>query len=260
MTSNTTSARRSRVLAGAVLISAAASVASLLGATAPANAAPDDFIALSVGTASETPPVKTIGGMAIDANADAARAKSLGFCQSSGGGQCVFEISAQHTCVAAASNDYAEIATGQDPNLAVAQQNAKNKLTAGIAGAHIVTSGCSSGLTPLPTPLPTPTAIPAPPGPQQPAPAPKQPVLAPKLAPTVTFKTILGGREADITDHSGLSSQCTYEDDSNVNRSFALPANSTYTVKIVPAMPKFRDVNVIVTCDNGTKTAVGTHF
>jgi hypothetical protein len=246
MTSNHTATRRPRMTAAAVLLSAAASVASLFGATQPANAAPDEYVALSVGTANETPPVQTIGGMAIEPDADTARAQSLAFCQSSGGGQCVFEISAQHTCVAAASNDYGEIATGQDPTLAIAQQNAKDKLSAGIAGAHIVASGCSNGQSSVP--VPTPAAPPA-----QSAPA------APTLGPTVSFNPIRRGLEADIVDHSGVSSQCTYVMD-DVNRNFALAANSTYDLKIVPLTPKFRNRNVTISCDNGTKTQATTRF
>jgi hypothetical protein len=45
----------------------------------------------------------------------------------------------------------------------------------------------------------------------------------------------------------------------NFNRSFALVANSTYDLKIVPAISQFRDWSVTITCDNGTKTQT-THF
>jgi hypothetical protein len=46
----------------------------------------------------------------------------------------------------------------------------------------------------------------------------------------------------------------------NVNRSFALSANSTYDLKIVPAIPKFKDRNVTIKCDNGTSTQTTTKF
>jgi hypothetical protein len=69
---------------------------------------------------------------------------------------------------------------------------------------------------------------------------------------------IVGGLEAHITDRSGVSSQCTYATD-NVNRSFALPANSTYDLRIVPAIPQFRNWTVTITCDNGTSTTA-THY
>lgn len=45
-----------------------------------------------------------------------------------------------------------------------------------------------------------------------------------------------------------------------VNRSFALQANSTYDLKVVPAVPLNRDCNVTITCDNGTSTQATHHF
>jgi hypothetical protein len=80
-----------------------------------------------------------------------------------------------------------------------------------------------------------------------------------KLGPTASFDVIVGGLESHITDRSGVSSQCTYTTD-NDNRSFALPANSTYDLKIVPAVPRFRNWNVTIACDNGTKTQATTYF
>ena len=62
-----------------------------------------------------------------------------------------------------------------------------------------------------------------------------------------------------ITDRSGVSSQCTYATD-NYNRSFALPANATYDLKIVPAVPRFKNWNVTISCDNGTSTQAATYF
>lgn len=35
--------------------------------------------------------------------------------------------------------------------------------------------------------------------------------------------------------------------------------NTTYDLKIVPAIPRFRNWNVTITCDNGTSTQV-THY
>jgi hypothetical protein len=46
----------------------------------------------------------------------------------------------------------------------------------------------------------------------------------------------------------------------DINRSFALAANSTFDLKIVPAIPRFRDRSVTITCDNGTKTQATTRF
>ena len=79
------------------------------------------------------------------------------------------------------------------------------------------------------------------------------------MGPTVSFNPIVGGLEAHITDRSGVSSQCTYTTD-NYNSSFALPANSTYDLKIVPAIPRFKNWNVTVACDNGTSTQATTYF
>jgi len=41
--------------------------------------------------------------------------------------------------------------------------------------------------------------------------------------------------------------------------SFALAANSTYDLRIVPAIPQFRNWTVTITCDNGTSTTA-THY
>ncbi|MGX9787624.1 DUF4189 domain-containing protein [Mycobacterium sp. MMS18-G62] len=237
MTSNNTLGRHTRIVAGVMLMTAGASVAGLLGAAAPANAAPDAYVALSVGYANDNPPVKTIGGMSIGPDADQASKASLSNCVDNGGGQCVFEISAKNACAAAAANDFGEIEAASDPSLQVAQNNARQKLQ-NQQGAHIVVSGCSNGQA-------------APPPPNQPPP--------PKQGPTVSFNPVVGGLEAHITDRSGVSSQCTYVTD-NYNRSFALPANSTYDLRIVPAIPRFKNWNVTITCDNGTKTQATTYF
>jgi hypothetical protein len=89
--------------------------------------------------------------------------------------------------------------------------------------------------------------------------APPAPPAPPKEGPSLAFNPILGGLEVHITDRSGVSSQCTYSTD-NISRTFALHANSTYDLKIVPAIPRFRDWNVTVACDNGTKTQTTTRF
>jgi hypothetical protein len=241
MNTNQTQRRRRRaIIVGVVLVAAGAGLADLPGATAPANAYPGSFVAISVGIANETPPVQTVGGLAIDEDADTARIRSLSSCQSSGGGQCVFEASSK-ACAAAASNDYGEIEGGVNNTLAGAQENARRKLQS-QQGARIVVSGCSDGQAP-------------PQQPQQPPP----PAAPPKLGPTVTFNPTIGGLEAHITDRSGVASQCTYTMD-NLNRSFALSANATDDLKIVPAVPQFRDRNVTITCDNGTTTEITTKF
>ncbi len=42
--------------------------------------------------------------------------------------------------------------------------------------------------------------------------------------------------------------------------SAGLPANSTYDLWIVPAVPRFKNWTVTVTCDNGTSTTATTYF
>ena len=238
MTINKSSKRQVRIKTGVMLVTAGASVAGLLVAAAPANAAPDAYVALSVGYLNDAPPVRTAGGMSIGPDNDQAAHASLSNCVNNGGGQCVFEVSAKNACAAAAANDYGEIEAASDPSLQTAQQAARNKLQ-NQQGAHIVVSGCSNG--------------------QAAPPSPPNPPAPPKLGPTVTFNPILGGLEARITDRSGVSAQCTYVTD-NLSRSFALAANSTYNLKIVPAIPQFRNWNVTITCDNGTRTQATTYF
>jgi hypothetical protein len=209
----------------------------VLGATPTANAA-DAYVALSVGLANDNPPVRTIGGMGIGPDADQARIASLSNCQNNGGNQCVFEMSAKNECAAAAANDGGQIEAASDPSVQAAETSAMGKLQ-NSPGAHVVVSGCSNGQV-------------QPPPPNQPPPAPTQ-------GPTVSFKTIVGGRQAHITDRSGVSSQCTYTAD-DYNRSFALPANSSYDLKIVPAVPQFRNWNITIACDNGTSTQTTDYF
>jgi hypothetical protein len=240
MTRSNAPGQRPRVMAAAVLVAAAAAVAGLVGATAPANAAPDAHIALSLGYINENPPVTMAGGSAIAASQDQAATASLTNCVNNGGSHCVNQVIATNACAAAASNDYGEMTGASDASLSVAQSKAKNLLQ-NQQGAKVIVSGCSNGQAP-------------PPPPDQPPPPP-----APKLGPTVSFNPVVGGLEAHITDRSGVTSQCTYATD-NYNRSFALPANSTYDLKIVPAVPRFRNWNVTITCDNGTSTQATTYF
>lgn len=240
MTSNNAPGRRPHLMAGLTLVAVGATVVSLFGATATSNAAPDQYIALSVGLLNDSPPVATVGGVSIGPDADQARIASLTNCQNNGGSHCVYEASAMNACAAAAANDYGEMTGASDPSLQTAESKAKGLLQ-NQQGAHVVVSGCSNG------------QVSPPPPPSSPPPAP------PKLGPTVSWNPIVGGLEAHITDRSGVSSQCTYTTD-NYNRSFALSANSTYDLRIVPAIPRLRNWNVTVACDNGTSTQATTYF
>ena len=223
----------------AVLLAAVATVVGMVGAPAPAHAA-DAYIALSIGFINENPPVTMAGGSAINSDQEQARIGSLTNCQNNGGSQCVTEVIAKNECAAAASNDYGEMTGASDPSLSTAETKAKGMLQ-NQQGAKIIVSGCASGSTP-------------PPPPNQPPPPP-----APKQGPTVSFQTIVGGLLASITDRSGVTSQCTYATD-NYSRSFGLPANATYDLRIVPAVPQFRNWAVTITCDNGTSTTATTYF
>jgi hypothetical protein len=225
--------RRSRIAAAAILIAAGWTVAGLLGATPTANAA-DQYVVVAVGLANDNPPVVSIGGMAKGGDEQQTGINALSDCQNSGGSHCVLQASAKNACAAAAANDYGEFAGATDAVLANAEGAAKSKLT-NQQGAHVVVSGCTD--------------------PQQQQPPPS----APTLGPTVSWDLVPGGWVAHITDRSGVTSQCTYVSD-RVNRSFALQANSTYDLKIVPAVPLAKDWPVTITCDNGTSTQATHHF
>jgi hypothetical protein len=241
VTSISTTKRRTRTMAGIMLLTAVAGVTGVLGAAAPANAANDGFVAAAVGLLNDAPPVNTVGGLGIAADQNQAYQAALTDCVNKGGHQCVVEAVKQGGCAAAASNDFGEMVGGTYITLRKAEENARGNLQ-NQQGVRVAAAGCSNGDVLPPAPPPPP-----------PAPAP------PKLGPTVSFHPILGGLEADITDRSGVASQCTYAMD-DINRSFALAANSTVDLKIVPAIPRFRDRSVTITCDNGTKTQATTRF
>ena len=226
---------RGRTIAAA-LLAGIVIVLGMIGAPAPAQAA-DQYIGLAIGFVNENPPVTMAGGSAINGSHDQAGQGALTNCSSNGGNHCVTQVIAKNECAAAASNDYGEMTGASDPSLPAAQSKAKGMLQ-NQQGAKVIVSGCANGATPPP---------------------PNEPPPAPKLGPTVSFDTVLGGLEAHITDRSGVSSQCTYATD-NFSRSFALPANSSYDLRIVPAVPQFRNWTVTITCDNGTSTTATTYF
>ncbi|CAJ1507128.1 DUF4189 domain-containing protein [[Mycobacterium] burgundiense] len=226
---------RVRTIAAGLLAAIALAV-GMVANPAPAHAA-DQFIGLALGYINENPPVTMAGGSAISATQDQAGTGALTNCSGNGGNHCVTQVIAKNECAAAASNDYGEMTGASDPSLGAAQSKAKAKLQS-QQGAKVIVSGCADGGTPPP--------------PNEPPPAPKQ-------GPTVSFDPIVGGLVAHITDRSGVASQCTYVTD-NLNRSFALGANATYDLRIVPAIPRFRDWTVTITCDNGTSTTVTTFF
>jgi Domain of unknown function (DUF4189) len=233
-----TSGPGARLSAGVMLMTVAASATGLIGAVAPANAAPDAYVAVAVGLVNDAPPVTSVGGISIGSDQNQVYQAALSDCVSNGGHQCVVEAVKQNGCAAAASNDFGEMVGGTEVTLRKAQENARAKLQ-NQQGVRVVASGCSNGDVPPPPP---PSAPPA-----------------PKLGPTASFNPTLGGLEAHITDRSGTASQCSFTMD-DTNRTFALGANSTVDLKVVPAIPKFRDRNVTISCDNGTNTQVTTQF
>jgi hypothetical protein len=223
----------------ALPLAALATVAGMAVAPAPAHAA-DQFYAVALGYINENPPVTMAGGSAVAGSEQAALSGALTNCSNNGGSHCVVEAIATNECAAAASNDYGEEVGATGATAAAAQSAAKAKLQ-NSTGAKIIVSGCANGSTP-------------PPPPNDPPPPP-----APKQGPTVSFQTVVGGLVAHIADRSGVTSQCTYATD-NFNRSFGLAANSTYDLRIVPAIPQFRNWTVTITCDNGTSTTATTYF
>ena len=106
MTSTNTSQGPGRIIAGVMLVAAAASVAGLLGPAAPAHAATDAYVAVAVGLINDAPPVTTVGGLSIAADQNSAYQGALTDCVSKGGHQCVVEAVKQNGCAAAASNDF----------------------------------------------------------------------------------------------------------------------------------------------------------
>lgn len=229
---------KSRAVIGTLLASAA-SVVGMISVAAPAQAA-DQYIALAIGYVNENPPVTVAGGSAISTNQEQAGQQALTNCSGNGAGHCTVFAVATNACAAAAANDYGERTGATAATVAAAATLAKGQLQ-NQQGAKIVVSGCSNG-----------SSTPPPNDPPPPPPAPKQ-------GPTVSFNTVVGGLEAHITDRSGDSSQCTYSTD-GFNRSFALPANSTYDLRIVPAVPRFKNWTVTIKCDNGTSTTATTYF
>jgi len=233
-----TTTTKSRAIVGTLLASAA-SVVGMIGVAAPAQAA-DQYYAVALGYVNENPPVLMAGGSSISGNQDQAFQGALTNCAANGAGHCVVVAVAANQCAAAASNNFGEEVGASAATRGAAESAALGKLQ-NQTGAKVIVSGCSNGNTPPP--------------PNEPPPPPP----APKQGPTVSFNKVLGGLESHITDRSGVTSQCTYATD-DYNRSFGLPANSTYDLRIVPAVPRFKNWTVTVNCDNGTSTTATTYF
>ncbi|MBX7432073.1 DUF4189 domain-containing protein [Mycobacterium sp. Y57] len=233
---NHTSTRRRRIrrTTGAT-IAVAAAATGLFGATATAEATSDLYVAVAVGQTNSQIPVRFAGGQSVGTDEQQAKSRALQACQNNGGNHCVLEAIAKDGCAAAAANDLGEAAGGSDPDRPTAETRALGALQS-QQGARVVVAGCTTPQT-------------APPGISTP----------PKPGPTVSWDLIVGGLNAHITDRSGVAAQCTYTTD-DYRRSFALPAGSSHDLEIVPAVPEFRNWNVMINCDNGTRTLATTFF
>ena len=98
-THNTPRRRRTKAAAAALLAASGAIIAAGLGAAAPANAAPDKFVAISY-----SPETKHWGWGNNYDNLDSARIRSLVECQDAGGNHCVFLAWSKNGCAALAVN------------------------------------------------------------------------------------------------------------------------------------------------------------
>lgn len=209
------------MLAGAV---AALAILASVTFAPPANA-DDAWLALAWS------PPEGVSGRGIG-DEGSANAQAIAACQNHGGTACRVVRSVKNSCVALAV-DGANFRGGVGATLDAAKADALAK----NGGGSIKEADCAGSQAPA-------------------APAP-QPL--PKQGPTVAWDPIVGGLVAHITDRSGVTSQCTYTSDF-YTRSFPLKANSTFDLKIVPAIPQFRNWNVAINCDNGTSTQTTTFF
>ena len=112
-----------------------AALASAFGAVAPAQAAPDLYIALSYSFDS------SISGIAVTNDSEQSRINSLANCQDKGGNHCGTYAIEKNTCVALAILGQQEwnTATGATP------KDAENQALAQNPGSHIAVSGCTAG-------------------------------------------------------------------------------------------------------------------
>jgi hypothetical protein len=149
---------RAQGAAVAVLAAAVITVGGV-GFAVPADAAPDQYIALSYSLQSQK------SGSATADSENAARIASLQNCQGTGGNQCVTYVIAKNQCAAIAVFGTEEWTTGTSSELALAQKQALNKNPGGRLGA----SGCATSLqVPPPDQSAPPDAPPPPPPPPPP--------------------------------------------------------------------------------------------
>ena len=159
-------------------------------------------------------------------------------CVNNGGSHCVAQVIATNECAAAASNNYGE-RPGTGPSLAAAQRKAR-------ASCRISRAPRSS--------------------------CPGARMDPPRRRRTTTAATAGAEAWADGLVRHGpgwprgphhrpqwrLFAVHTRRRTSTA--AFALPANSRYDLRVVPAVPRFRNWTVTIACDNGTSTTTTTFF
>ncbi|WNG94344.1 hypothetical protein [Mycobacterium sp. ITM-2016-00318] len=146
---------------------------------------------------------------------------------------------ATNECAAAASNNFGEEVGASAATRGAAESAALGKLQ-NQTRAKVIVSGCSNGNTPPPPNEPPPRRL--------------------RRSRGRPFRSTRSSAVSSLTSPTAaVTSQCTYATD-DYNRSFGLPANSTYDLRIVPAVPRFKNWTVTVNCDNGTSTTATTYF
>ena len=80
----------------------------------------------------------------------------------------------------------------------------------------------------------------------------------PLQGPTVTPNPGLAGVTFQVSDRSGVASQCTYSSE-GFETSFGLPAKGSHDL-FVPAVRLFKNRTGNITCDNGTSTPTSVFY
>lgn len=80
-----------------------------------------------------------------------------------------------------------------------------------------------------------------------------------KPQPDISAEPVIGGLVVRVTDKTGVASRCHY-DSELVDRDFDLGAKATASIRIVPAVPLFKNWTVTVTCDNGASRTTDIFF
>jgi hypothetical protein len=116
-------------------LTAGAALAGAFGMAAPANAAPDMYIALSYSFQSN------VSGIAVRPDSEKARIDSLAICQDGGGNHCVTFAIEKNRCAAMAIEGELEWKTATGAT----RKDAEDQALAQNPGSHVAVSGCTSG-------------------------------------------------------------------------------------------------------------------